>query len=315
MAGKKEFTYQFIHPPDRCRQTAMFLWWFNPGISIVVIVFLFYLIIPVLLYGAHQTLDDRFQVVTGRKKKDDADKGAGEKDQASAASRAGAADEPDSSSGTVDDSKTGATGMGPVETEPRYAKDETSSHDGDAVIVDAPSSGTQTGDNAPGSIKVPVINTMTPEQIHKISEIFVRQTLLIFVVQPFLIFVGCLFVNNVTFCDGRIHNRSLQELWYMLWVLLPGYLSWGIWLVGSWGRTATVVMGWDEGKKKGDLSALQMVLVCVVLPLPAAIVGLGVGLHDGLIYLVEAGMNRRTKSAGSQGAKSGDHAEKEKKDL
>lgn len=294
-----------VQPQDHCRQTALFLWWFNPGISIVVILVLFYCLFPPLLTAAHHSLQSQLrELVDGKKHKP--------------------SDESAKTSSTRSDKDMKAIPTA-TESESEDARRDATSSDADAVIVDSPSSNNQRTEAVSASQRKDNADTSStsspktaPDHIRQLSHIFVQHTLLTFVIQPLLIFLGCLFVNNANFCDRHGNSRYPSGLWNMLWVLLPGYLLWGWSVVAAWGETASAVMGWHDREKPADMSYLQVVLMFVVLPVPMVLILLVGLVYSGLVELVAKGIERRDRNAAGKQkheGKTGDAVEGDKKNL
>jgi hypothetical protein len=248
----------------------MSLSFFNPLISIFVIVFIIYCITPIICTSLHQSLQSQLRVIT-----------EGHTEMKSLGNAKTVAEQTESDTSQPVRATSGRD---------QESSSNASSNEADAVIVEKPSV-----DKAIATVQTDLneASDPTPDRLRELSRIFVQHTLLTFVLQPLLIFLGCLLVNNVVFCEPRSRFRYPGGLWHMLWVLLPGYTLWACSVIFSWGETAAAVMGWGTDKKKNNL---QVGLMLVFLPIP-----LFVGLFCALVYsasveLVFQSMKRRARS-------------------
>jgi hypothetical protein len=262
----------------------MFLSFFNPLISIMVIILIFYCAVPVICTSLHQSLQGQLQVMT-----------EGHTTTKSPGNATKTTEQTDSvTSRPLQESHS-------ISCKTQESTSNASTNEADAVIVEKPF----IDNTIVGSHAAPEeASSASPDRIRELSQIFVQHTLLTFVLQPFLIFLGCLLVNNAIFCEPRSRFTYPGGLWYMFWVLLPGYTLWACSVVFAWGETAAAVLGWETDKKKNNL---QVGLMLFVLPVPM-LFGLFCALvYSGLVELVFQGMKRRArKVAGDQKSADGE---------
>jgi hypothetical protein len=75
----------------------------------------------------------------------------------------------------------------------------------------------------------PCNNNMTANDITELAKLFVLQTLLTFVLAPFVVLCACLAINAINFCDElRSEAGYPHDLWDMLWVTVPASALWSI---------------------------------------------------------------------------------------
>jgi hypothetical protein len=262
----------------------MFLSFFNPLISIMVIILIFYCAVPVICFSLHESLQGQLRVMT-----------EGHTATKSPGNATKMTEQTDS------DTSRPLQKTHTISCKDQESTLNASTNEADAVIIEKPSI-----DKAVvGSHAAPEeASSTSPDRMRELSQIFVQHTLLTFVLQPFLIFLGCLLVNNAIFCEPRSRYTYPGGLWHMLWVLLPGYTLWACSVVFAWGDTAAAVLGWDTDKKKNNL---QVGLMLVVLPVPL-LFGLFCALvYSGLVEMVFQGMKRRgRKVAGDQKSADGE---------
>lgn len=137
------------------------------------------------------------------------------------------------------------------------------------------------------------ISGLTPARTRELSYIFMNSTIFTFLIVPSIFSIACLLINNQNFCNNDSPATYPDDLLYMLWITVPGYLIWSYFVVVTWGRLLAMVLGRDNEKEEGAaLTKVQLLLAFAVQPALMFTLALMGGLYlVGLkrLYVAAAG--------------------------
>ena len=274
MAQNTTATTATQQPISHCIEAALFLSWLNPSIAIGLVPIIFILFgTLVCLVGDFfaKPLQELVRSADSRIRRDkeepeaaaaavaDSSSNCRRSSMRSGRGRGGEAVNDDAFSDAADDAGSDAETM--VEGSPsrgRLAKEEAER----LLETDPASEEPVVEEPKPRS----AISAMTSEEIRSLSHIFMQNSLFTFALQPLVVFLLCLMVNNANFCT-IYYARYPEDLLYMLWVIVPGYLTWSGFVVLVWGGALAVILGREKERDEGAVvTRVQALLAFVVQP-------------------------------------------------
>ena len=145
--------------------------------------------------------------------------------------------------------------------------------------------------------KQAAITAMEPDEMRYVAGLFVMHTACIFLLYPLICFILCLLVNNTVFCERPSQAVYPDDLAYMLWILVPGYLMWNWLVVAVWADVLAVVLGKEKEKGDGDVySLLQRQIAFCIQPALMLLFWGGAWIYRVVVISVEGGMIRAVES-------------------